>query len=118
MEIKENIQKTEEIEQKSKKSKKNQKKSKFFLKIKYNLEDIKKHFRVYFKSKEFKITSQALFDILFYGLICNGIYYIFTTKFNLLYLLFFGFGFWLFEIKVLDWIKQLLSSFKLVEVRK
>jgi hypothetical protein len=89
-----------------------------FTKIKMNFNDFKESLN---KNKSFKedkeFIKSTLIDVIIYGICGVLVSTLVGMSISFINFLAFGFGFWIFEKKILMFISKILSSIKLVEVR-
>lgn len=110
---KEKVKKSEEILEIPKKIKKNRK-----IKLFYIIRDLNNKRRKYAHSADYRLLKQEIVNIVIYGISALSIFYLFTKKIDFYLLLFGGIGLWIFEKKILGFIKELLASFKPLEINK
>lgn len=116
MELLKLFKKKEKFEKINKNSKKKRKKKKVGLY--YEIKDFFKKIRQYKKSKEYSSLKQEIFNIVIYGISFLSVYYVLTKSVDYWLILFGGISLWIFERKILEFIKEIIASFRIVEVNR
>jgi len=78
----------------------------------------KNYIKKKFKSEDSQNSSQMLFNIILYGIIGNTSSLLFGLSFNIINILVIGCAAWLIESKIVNIIKEILSSISIVKIYK